>query len=125
MTTAKSNAPAKPLMLETRAHQRFILLTPRKLRRVLDAIRGKKVIEAYQMLRLMPYSAAPIVLKKLIEAIHNAKQQINASPEELIVSLACADEGPRYRRFKPRAQGRVYRRERRTSHLTLAVGKPV
>ncbi len=109
-------------MLEAQAKQRFILMTPRKIRRVLDVIRGKRVIEAYAALRLMPYAAATLVLKKLIEAAHNAKQ-MGLNPEELIVSRAMADEGPRYRRFKPRAQGRVYRRERRTSHLIVAVGQ--
>lgn len=108
--------------LEVQAHQRYIIMSPRKLRRVVDTIRGKRVQEAYNMLRLMPYEAARVVLKKLIEATSNARVKFGVEdPSQLVVSRAFADEGPSYRRFKPRAQGRIYKREKPTSHLTIAV----
>ncbi len=107
---------------EARAKQKYIIMSPRKLRRVVDTIRGKGVPEAYNILRLMPYEAATVVMKKLIEATSNARVKFGIEdPSELIVSYVVADEGPSYTRFKPRAQGRIYRREKPTSHLTIAV----
>jgi large subunit ribosomal protein L22 len=101
--------------MEAQAKQKYIIMSPRKLRRVVDTIRGKKVPEAYNMLRLMPYEAARVVLKKLIEATSNAQVKFGVTdPATLIVSRAFADEGPSYRRYKPRAQGRIYRRENPT-----------
>lgn len=108
--------------LEAQASQKYIIMSPRKLRRVVNAIRGKRVTEAYNMLRLMPYEAARVVLKKLIEATANARSKFGVEdPTQLVISQAFADEGPSYRRYKPRAQGRIYRREKPTSHLTIAV----
>jgi large subunit ribosomal protein L22 len=69
----------------------------------------------------MPYRASEIVLKKLIEAVANAKDQYGVSPDTLKVSSVFVDEGPTMRRFKPRAQGRIYQRLRRSSHITLTV----
>jgi large subunit ribosomal protein L22 len=108
--------------LLAQAKQKYIIMSPRKIRRVLDTIRGKRVLEAYDMLRLMPYEAARVVLKKLIEAASNARSKYGIEdPSVLIIQSATADEGPAYRRFKPRAQGRIYRREKPTSHLTIVV----
>jgi large subunit ribosomal protein L22 len=108
--------------MEAQAKQKYIIMSPRKMRRVVDTIRGKSVPEAYNILRLMPYEAARVVLKKLIEAASNARVKFGVEDaSQLIVSRAMADEGPSYRRFKPRAQGRIYRREKPTSHLTIAV----
>lgn len=107
---------------EAKSKQKYIVMSPRKLRRVVDTIRGKNVEEAYNILRLMPYEAARVVMKKLIEAANNAQVKFALDgSEQLIVSRVFADEGPSYRRFKPRAQGRIYRREKPTSHLTLVV----
>ena len=108
--------------MEAQASQKYIIMSPRKIRRVVNVIRGKRVADAYNILRLMPYFAAKVVLKKLIEATANAKVKFGVEdPSDLIVSKAFADEGPAYRRYKPRAQGRIYRREKPTSHLTIAV----
>ena len=107
---------------EAQAKQKYIIMSPRKLRRVVNTIRGKRVPEAYNILRLMPYEGARVVLKKLIEATSNAQVKFGVEdPAELFVSQAFADEGPSYRRYKPRAQGRIYRREKPTSHLVIAV----
>lgn len=109
-------------IMEAQAKQKYIIMSHRKLRRVVNTIRGKQVPEAYNMLRLMPYEAARVVLKKLIEATSNAQVKFGIDdPTQLIISQAFADEGPAYRRYKPRAQGRIYRREKPTSHLTIAV----
>lgn len=108
--------------METRAKQTYIIMSVRKMRRVVNVIRGKRVPEAYNILRLMPYEAARVVLKKLIEAASNARVQFGIEdPSMLLVSEAFADEGPSYRRFKPRAQGRIYKREKPTCHLQIKV----
>lgn len=108
-------------MQETKASQTDIIMSPRKIRRIMNEIRGKKVTEAYNMLRMMPYRAAKVVLKNLIDASHNAQVQFGAMPESLVVSQAMADGGKVFRRFKPRAQGRIYKRLKRTAHLTIHV----
>lgn len=118
-TKSASKKPASPTLLTARAHQRFIVMSPRKIRRVINEIRGKSVLEAYHTLKFMPYAAAPVVLKKLIEATYNARGKYNAAPAQLFVHQISADEGPRYRRFRPRAQGRMYQRKKRTTHLTV------
>lgn len=107
--------------MESRARQRNIIMSTRKIRRIANEVRGKDVINAADMLSLMPYAAARVIEKNLHAAVANAEQKYKAAPEELFVSQIFADEGPTYKRFKPRAQGRVYKREKRTSHLTVVV----
>lgn len=107
--------------MEVQAKQRYILMSQRKIRRIINLVRGKEVVEAYQILRRLPHRGARIVLKKLIEATSNARVKFGANPPDLIISKIFADEGPAYRRFKPRAQGRIYRREKPTAHLTVCV----
>lgn len=108
-------------MKQASAKQRNIIMSTRKLRRVINEVRGKNAVEAYNILRLMPYKASDVVLKKLIDAIHNARIKYNATPEQLVISEVMADGGRTLVRYKPRAQGRVFRREKRTSHLSLTV----
>jgi len=93
----------------------------RKVRRIIDEIRGKNAEEAVKILRFMPYFAARVVEKNLLAAIANATQKWGISSDALKVSEAYADDGPMYKRARPRAQGRMYRRIRRTSHLTIKV----
>jgi large subunit ribosomal protein L22 len=107
--------------MESRACQKYILGSSRKLRRVLNLIRGKQVVEALNILRLTNYGASAIIYKKLIEALHNAKVAYGLHIGDLVVSQAYADEGPVLKRVRPRAQGRMYRREKPTSHLVVAV----
>lgn len=107
--------------MEAKAKQTDIKMTARKLRRVINEVRGKKVLEAQDMLRFMPYFAARVVEKNLKAAVANAQEQFGVSPESLKISEIYADESKTLRRAKPRAQGRIYRRLKRTSHLTLKV----
>ena len=108
--------------MESTAKQTYIIMSPRKLRRVVNRIRGKRVPQAHHILELMPYTAAGVVLKKLREAMFNAQVKYNLQDaSQLVVSEVFVDEGPAYKRFKPRAQGRIYRREKPTSHITLKV----
>lgn len=115
-----ANKPESTAQIAT-AKQKFVIMSHRKLRRVANEIRGKGVVEAYHMLKFMPYRAATMLLKKLVEASNNAEQKFGADASNLVVRSVLIDEGPAYRRFKPRAQGRIYRREKPTAHITLNV----
>ena len=107
--------------MEAQAKQKNITMTARKLRRVINEVRGKAVIEAQTMLKFMPYFAARVVEKNLKAAVANAQEKFGVGQEALKVSEIFADESVTLRRGKPRAQGRIYRRLKRTSHLTIKV----
>ena len=107
--------------MEAKAKQTDIKMTARKLRRVINEVRGKKVLDAQDMLRFMPYFAARVVENNLKAAVANAQEQYGVSPESLKITEIVADESQTLRRGKPRAQGRIYKRLKRTSHLTLKV----
>ena len=110
--------------MEARAQARYIRVTPRKARRVVDLIRGLPAAEARAMLQFAPQSAAEGVGKVLASAIANAGQGgRGADAEDLVVSRAWVDEGPTMKRFRPRAQGRAYRINKRSSHITVIVSE--
>ena len=107
--------------MEAKARQTDIKMTARKLRRVINEVRGKAVKDAKTMLRFMPYFAAKVVEKNLVAAVANAREKYGVDEDALRVSEIYADESATYKRGKPRAQGRIYRRLKRTSHLTVVV----
>jgi large subunit ribosomal protein L22 len=100
---------------------RFARVTPMKARRVVDLIRGLPVDDALNLLRFAPQAASETVYKLLESAIANAESAENLDRDTLIVTKAKVDEGPTLRRFRPRAQGRAYRINKRTSHITVVV----
>ena len=108
--------------MEARARARFVRVTPRKARRVVDLIRGMPADQAQAALTFAPQSASDPVGKVLASAIANAGQA-RLDPGSLIVSRAWVDEGPTLPRFRPRAQGRGYRINKRTSHITIIVSE--
>ena len=107
--------------MEAKARQTDIKMTARKLRRVINEVRGKAVKEAQDMLRFMPYFAARVVEKNLKAAVANAQEKYGVSEDALKISEIYADESTTYKRARTRAQGRMYKRLKRTSHLTLKV----
>jgi large subunit ribosomal protein L22 len=107
--------------MEARAQARFIRVTPRKARRVVDLIRGMSASEAQAVLRFAPQAASEPVGKVLDSAIANAGHNFKLDTDTLVVSRAWVDEGPTLKRFRPRAQGRAYRINKRTSHITVIV----
>ncbi|GAA4234194.1 50S ribosomal protein L22 [Actinomadura meridiana] len=107
--------------MEARAQARFIRVTPRKARRVVDLIRGLPAAEAQAVLRFAPQAASEPVGKVLASAIANAEHNFKLDTDTLVVSRAFVDEGPTLKRFRPRAQGRAYRINKRTSHITVVV----
>ena len=107
--------------MEARATVKYIRTSPRKMRRVVDLIRGQHVEEARRILRFSPLGATRDVEKLLNSAVANAEQQPGVISENLMVSRAWVDEGPTLKRFRPRAYGRATRVRKRTAHVTLVV----
>ena len=109
--------------MEARAVSRHVRMTPRKVRLVIDLIRGKNVEEAYAVLQFTKKAAAIPVLKTLRSAVSNAMQaEGGLEPEDLVIVKAYADPGPTWKRIRPRAMGRAYWVRKRTSHITIVVG---
>ena len=102
-----------------RATARYVRMTPMKVRRVVDLIRGMEAREALSVLRFAPQAASEPVAKVLASAVANAEHNLQQDPESLIVAVAYVDEGPTLKRFRPRAQGRAFRINKRTSHITI------
>ena len=107
--------------MEIRAAAKFIRISPRKLRLVMDQVRGRKVEEALNILSFAPQKGAHILKKLINSAVANAEQNAGIDVDSLYVKRLYADEGPTMKRWRPRAQGRATRIRKRTSHLTIIV----
>jgi large subunit ribosomal protein L22 len=107
--------------MEARAKARYVRVTPRKARRVVDLIRGLPADQAKAVLTFAPQAASEPVGKVLASAIANAEVIGGRDQGMLWVRRAWVDEGPTLKRFRPRAQGRGYRINKRTSHITVIV----
>ena len=113
--------------MEAKASARFVRVTPMKARRVVNLIRGKQAEEALAILKFAPQAASEPVYKIVASAVANARQKATQQglpfrEEELFISEAFVNEGPTMKRIQPRAQGRAYRINKRTSHITVVVG---
>lgn len=106
---------------QVKAVAKYIRMSPRKVRRVLDQIRGQSYRDALILLEFMPYSACDPILKVLRSAVANAEHNDGLDPSGLIISEAYADQGPTLKRFRPRAQGRAFQIRKPTCHITIAV----
>jgi large subunit ribosomal protein L22 len=107
--------------MQAKAIAKTVRIAPRKVRLVVDLIRGKQVGEAVAILRLTPKAASPVVEKLLKSAIANAEHNYDMDINNLIVSEVFVDEGSTMKRFRPRAKGRASQINKRTSHTTLIV----
>jgi large subunit ribosomal protein L22 len=110
----------------TRASARHVRVTPQKARRVVDLIRGKQATEAVAVLRFARQAASDPIRKVVESAIANARVSADRNSEAfdertLVIQSAFVDEGPTMKRFRPRAQGRASRINKRTSHITVVV----
>ena len=116
---------ANQQVITARAILRDVRITPQKARRVIDLIRGQKADEALTILKFAPQAAGEVFHKLLASAVANAKQQDPAirDASELYVTEAFVDGGVTLKRFRPRAQGRAYRIDKRTSHITIVVSE--
>jgi large subunit ribosomal protein L22 len=106
---------------EVKAIARYIRMSPSKVRRVLNQIRGRTYQEALIILEFMPYRACEPIVKVLRSAVANAEHNEGLDPSTLVISKAYADGGPTLKRYRPRAQGRAYQIRKRTCHITVAV----
>jgi large subunit ribosomal protein L22 len=102
------------------AQARHIRMTPMKVRRVVNEVRGLPVNDALDYLRFAPWAAAEPVYKCVASAAANARHNKNLFGD-LYIAAAYVDEGPTLKRFQPRAQGRAYRIRKRSSHITIVV----
>ena len=107
--------------METRAIARFVRISPRKARVVVDLIRGKSVPQAREILAFTNRAIAETVEKTLNSAVANAENQYHVDPESLYVKTCFVDEGPTMKRIRPRAKGSAARIRKRTSHITIIV----
>ena len=109
--------------MEAKAYLRYIRISPRKVQIVADLIRGKDVGTAMAILMQTNKSASEPMIKLLKSAVANAENNFGMDVEKLVVSQVFATPGPILKRMRPRAQGRAYRINKRTSHVTLAVAE--
>ena len=107
--------------MEARATHRYARISPRKVKIVNDLIRNKPVGVAMGILRNTPKAASELLMKVLASAVANAENNFNMDVDKLYVSEVYANPGPILKRIMPRAQGRAFRINKRTSHITLVV----
>ena len=98
-------------------------MTPRKVRLVGAAVKGKPLQEAIAMLRFMPHRASTVILKAVKSAAANAENNLDMEPSDLYVIRVVADPGRTLRRFRPRARGRVGPVRKESTHVTVVVGE--
>ncbi|MCL1880024.1 MAG: 50S ribosomal protein L22 [Actinomycetia bacterium] len=106
--------------MEARAQARYVRVSPRKARLVIDMIRGKEVLRAREILQFSDRNVAEVVEKCLNSAIANAERD-GVRPDSLVVKTTYADEGPTMKRFRPRAKGSASRIRKRSCHITVIV----
>ena len=107
--------------MEAKAYLKYLRISPRKVQIVADLIRGKNVGTAMAILMQTPKAASEPLMKLLKSAVANAENNFNMDKNQLYVAEALVCPGPIMKRVRPRAQGRAYRIEKRTSHITLVL----
>jgi large subunit ribosomal protein L22 len=107
--------------MEIKALARYIRISPQKIRKLIGAVKGKKVEAALNELKFMPLKSAGIVEKVIRSAVANAGQNPNMDVDSLVVRNIVADEGPSLKRFAARARGRGTRILKRTAHITVTL----
>ena len=105
--------------METRAVLRYARVSPRKVRRVADLIKGKQAGSTLLNLGFLPHRGSKLIAKVLKSAMANAEQKKVADPESMKISNVLVDQGPTMKRMMPRAMGRADVIRKRTSHITL------
>ena len=120
-TRSREKSAARKANADKRPHAiaRYVRISSRKVKVVIDLIRGKRVIAALPILIYTPKAASEPVLKLLNSAVANAENNLDLSADTLYVAEVFANQGPTLKRFRPRAQGRASRIRKRTSHITI------
>ena len=109
--------------MEAKAIARYVRIAPRKLRIVIDLIRGKSVGEAFAILKHTPKVGSEVIEKVLHSAVANAEHNYDMNVDNLIVSSAFVDQGPTLKRIHPRSRGQAFKFLKRSSHVTVAVAE--
>ena len=107
--------------MQTKAVAKYVRVSPRKARIVVDKIRGKEVVDALDILRFNERAISEVVSKVVASAASNAENNFGVRPENLVIKEAYVDEGPTMKRFRPRAKGSASPIMKRTSHITVVV----
>jgi large subunit ribosomal protein L22 len=105
--------------MEVRAVSKYVRISPRKVHKVIGAVKGKPVENGIQILKFMPQKAASILEKIVRSAVANADHNANIDIDSLVIRNITADQGPSLKRWKARARGRGTRILKRTSHITV------
>ena len=109
--------------MEVRAVTKYVRISPNKVRKLVDSVKGKPVEKALDNLKFMPLKAAKIVEKTMRSAVANADQHPDIDVDNLVVRNVIADQGPTLKRFRARARGRGTRILKRTSHITVILAE--
>ncbi|OLN32411.1 50S ribosomal protein L22 [Desulfosporosinus metallidurans] len=109
--------------MQAKAVAKYVRISPRKVRQVVNLIRGKKVSDAFAILQFTPNGSTDDVTKVLKSAVANAGHNYDMDVDDLIITEICVDQGPTLKRIKPRAMGRADQIRKRTSHITVVVGE--
>ncbi|ORU00354.1 LSU ribosomal protein L22p (L17e) [Anaerovibrio sp. JC8] len=107
--------------MEAKAVAKYVRIAPRKVRVVMDLIRGKSVAEAFAILKFTPKVGAEAIEKVLKSAVANAENNFDMNVDNLYVSSAYVDQGPTMKRIHPRSRGQAFKILKRSSHITVAV----
>lgn len=106
---------------EARAIAKFVRISPRKVRIVIDLIRGKDVADAFAILKFTPKRGAEILTKVLKSAVANAENNFDMDAGNLYVAACYVDQGPTLKRIQPRSRGQAFSILKRMSHITVVV----
>lgn len=109
--------------MQAKAVAKYVRISPRKVRQVVNLIRGKKISDALAILQFTPNGSTDDVAKVLKSAVANAGHNYDMNVDDLIITEICVDQGPTLKRIKPRAMGRADQIRKRTSHITVVVGE--
>jgi large subunit ribosomal protein L22 len=109
--------------MEVKATAKYIRISPQKVRKIIDAVKGEPVEEGLAILKFMPQKAAGMVRKVVRSAVANADQNADLDVDTLVIRNITADQGPMLKRFRARARGRGTRILKRTSHITVTLAQ--
>ena len=107
--------------MEAKAVAKYVRIAPRKVRVVMDLIRGKNVAEAFAILKFTPKAGSEVLTKVLKSAVANAENNFDMDSDRLYVKTAFVGEGPTLKRIHPRSRGQAFKILKRTSHITIIV----
>jgi len=108
---------------EAKAIAKYVRIAPRKVRIVMDLIRGKEVADAFAILKFTPKRGATLIEKVLKSAVANAENNFDMDSDKLFISKCFVDGGPTIKRYHPRSRGQAFSILKRTSHITVVVSE--